>query len=56
MLSGAQTWLNNNNNSVLRRGFSGSVFGYYGNNNNNANYNNAYPSRACVVVGERTFI
>ena len=58
--SGAQTWLNNYYvSSVLRRGFSGSVFGYYGYNDyggNNANYGVAYPSRACVVVGERTLI
>ena len=54
--SGAQTWLDGNNYSVLRRGFSGSVFGYYGVSYNNAYFNSAYPSRACVVVGERTLI
>ena len=54
--SGAQTWLTHSRYSVCRRGFSGSVFGYYGSSYNNANYNNAYPSRACVVVGERTLI
>ena len=54
--SGAQTWLNNENiYSILRRGYSGSVFGYYGhglNGHGDADYGSAYPSRACVVVGE----
>ena len=57
--SGASTWFNNAYSGMLRA-YSGSLFSFYGNSNNNnnndANYGRSWPSRACVVVGERTLI
>ena len=50
---GEQDWLDYDGDSVLRRGFTGSIFGYYSNySKGGAYYSDAYPSRACVVVGE----
>ena len=56
--SGASTWFNNAYSGMLRA-YSGSLFSFYGDSDyyeHDAYYGRSWPSRACVVVGERTLI
>ena len=58
--SGASTWFYYNSVSGMLRAYSGSLFSFYGystyNYDYDAYYGRSWPSRACVVVGERTLI
>ena len=51
---GSQNWLGSNTESVIRRGLTGSIFGYYGayHSGTPAVFYLKHPTRACIVVGE----
>ena len=54
--SGASAWFGNDTNCGMLRAFSGSLFSFYACDYSHAYCGQGHPSRACIVVGERTLI